>query len=448
MVKSLTSGNPLKLILQFSIPLILGSLFQQTYNMVDAAIVGKTLGANALGSVGASSSIQFLVLGFCMGISLGFGIPIAREFGAENFTRMRSYIFNASVLCAIISVLLTAICVFFCDDILKLLKTPDILFADANSYLVIIFFGITCNIFYNFNSSMLRAVGNSKTPFYFLVFSSILNVILDFFCILVLHWGVAGAAIATVFSQGLSAVLCKFVIMRKYEILTTREENKKIDQELCIDLLSMALPMGFQFSITAIGSMFIQSSNNALGAIYTSGFAAATKIKQFFMSIFDSLAVGISTFVSQNLGAKKFDRIKIGLTQGTIVGISFAIFVGIILNVFGIQLSCIFLPVDDTVVLNISYQFLRTIGCFFFVLATLMIVRMSLQGLGFANRAVVVGILEMIARIVISIFFVPKYGYTAVCFADPIPWIVGVIYVIIMFKICYKKAVNAEQITA
>ena len=448
MVKSLTSGNPLKLILQFSIPLILGSLFQQTYNMVDAAIVGKTLGANALGSVGASSSIQFLVLGFCMGISLGFGIPIAREFGAENFERMRSYIYNASILCVVFSVLLTALCVFFCDDILKLLKTPDILFADANNYLVIIFFGISCNIFYNFNSSMLRAVGNSKTPFYFLVFSSILNVILDFFCILVLHWGVAGAAIATVFSQGLSAVLCKFVIMRKYEILTTREENKKIDQELCIDLLSMALPMGFQFSITAIGSMFIQSSNNALGAIYTSGFAAATKIKQFFMSIFDSLAVGISTFVSQNLGAKKFDRIKIGLTQGTIVGISFAIFVGIILNVFGIQLSCIFLPVDDTVVLNISYQFLRTIGCFFFVLATLMIVRMSLQGLGFANRAVVVGILEMIARIVISIFFVPKYGYTAVCFADPIPWIVGVIYVIIMFKICYKKAVNAEQITA
>lgn len=439
MVKNLTNGNPLKLILQFSIPLILGNLFQQTYNMVDTAIVGKTLGANALGSIGASSSVQFLVLGFCMGISLGFGIPIAKEFGANNLPKMRSYIFNGTVLCTIISILTTIFCVFFCDDILILLKTPEILFSDANSYLSIIFIGISCNILYNFTASILRAVGNSKTPFYFLVFSSILNVVLDFYCILNLKWGVAGAAIATIFSQGLSGILCVLLIIKKYDILKLQKENRHIDKELLADLLSMGLPMGFQFSITAIGSMFIQSSNNALGAIYTSGFAAATKIKQFFMNMLDSLAVGISTYVSQNLGAKKYDRIIIGLKQGTLVGILFAIVVGIILNLFGIQLSCLFLPSDNKEVLNISYQFLRTIGWFFFVLATLMIVRMSLQGLGFAKKAVVTGVLEMIARMVISIFFVPLYGYTAVCFADPVPWIVGVIYVIIMFKICFNK---------
>lgn len=445
MIKNLTEGNPLKLILQFSIPLILGNLFQQTYNMVDTAIVGKTLGANALGSVGASSSIQFLVLGFCMGISLGFGIPIAREFGAGNLSKMRSYIFNGIILCAIIAISTTVLCVFFCDDILKLLQTPDILFSDANSYLSIIFIGISCNILYNFTSSILRAVGNSKTPFYFLVFSSILNVLLDFYCILVLHWGVAGAAIATVFSQGLSGILCIILIKKKYEILQLQTENKHLDKELCINLLAMGLPMGFQFSITAIGSMFIQSSNNALGAIYTSGFAAATKIKQFFLNMLDSLAVGISTYVSQNLGAKKFDRIIIGLKQGTCVGIILAIIIGIILNLFGIQLSCLFLPPDDEQVLLISYQFLRTIGWFFFVLATLMIVRMSLQGLGFAKRAVITGFLEMLARMIISIFFVPIFGYTAVCFADPIPWIIGAIYVLIMFKICFDKVSSSSK---
>ena len=444
MVKNLTEGNPLSLILKFSIPLILGNIFQQTYNMVDTAIVGKTLGANALGSVGASSSIQFLVLGFCIGINLGFGIPIAREFGAQNIKKMKSYIYNGIILAIFFAITLTIVCSIFCDDILTIMRTPKTLYKEAYDYLLIIFLGIPCNILYNYTSAILRAVGNSKTPFYFLVFSSILNIILDFYCILSLHWGVAGAAIATIFSQGLSGILCIFVIIKKYETLRISKEYRKFNSIHCIDLLNMGLPMGFQFSITAIGSMFIQSANNSLGALYTSGFAAATKIKQFTMSPLDSLANGVSTFVSQNLGAKKYDRIKQGLISGLSIGLIYAIGIGIVLIFFGKQMSYLFLSKDNIDVLNISYQFLKTIGMFFWDLCLLLIIRMSLQGIGFANRAVFVGVFETIARITISFTLVPIIGYTAICFADPIPWIFGSIYVIIMFIICYKKITNTS----
>ncbi len=439
MIKNLTDGFPLKLILRFSLPLIFGNLFQQCYNLVDSAIVGQTLGANALGSVGATSSLQFLILGFCIGISIGFTIPIAKEFGANNYKKMRIYIYNGIILLTITTIILTLICIVFCHNFLHLLKTPKDLYPDTYNYIFIIFIGIFGNILYNYSSSILRALGNSRTPFLFLVFSSILNIFLDFFCILTLKWGVSGAAIATVFSQTLSGILCVALIVKKYEILKINNDEKVLNKSLLKNLFSFGFPMGINYSITAIGSMFIQSSNNSLGTLYTSAFATGTKIKQFAMSPFDAIATGTSTFISQNYGAKKIDRIKSGIKYGLLIGLFYGIFIGIILILFGNKLSMIFLPPIHTDIIRASALFLQISGYAFWILGILVISRLIVQGLGFSYLAVLTGVIEMLARVLVSIFLVDKLKYFAICIAEPITWITGSIYIVTILFFGYKK---------
>ncbi len=312
MTTSMIKGNPLKLMLQFAFPLLLGNLLQQTYNIIDAAIVGQILGAKALASVGASSSIQFLVLGFCMGSCTGFGVPVAKYFGAEKIEKMRDYIFNGAVLCAGIAVILTALCSVLCPQILHILSVPEDIYDNAYSYLLIIFLGIPFTILYNYLSSILRSVGDSRTPFIFLALSAVLNIFLDLFCIVVLKLGCAGAAIATISAQAISGILCLIFIIRKMKLLWLKKENRTIKGDAVKELLAMGMPTGLQFSITAIGSMVMQSANNGLGSTYVSAFTAAMKIKQFTMCPFDAIATSASVFCSQNLGAGQSDRIKKG----------------------------------------------------------------------------------------------------------------------------------------
>ena len=319
MTTSMIKGNPLKLMLQFAFPLLLGNLLQQTYNIIDAAIVGQILGAKALASVGASSSIQFLVLGFCMGSCTGFGVPVAKYFGAEKIEKMRDYIFNGAVLCAGIAVILTALCSVLCPQILHILSVPEDIYDNAYSYLLIIFLGIPFTILYNYLSSILRSVGDSRTPFIFLALSAVLNIFLDLFCIVVLKLGCSGAAIATISAQAISGILCLIFIIRKMKLLWLKKENRTIKGDAVKELLAMGMPTGLQFSITAIGSMVMQSANNGLGSTYVSAFTAAMKIKQFTMCPFDAIATSASVFCSQNLGAGQSDRIKKGLRCGITV---------------------------------------------------------------------------------------------------------------------------------
>lgn len=435
----MTTGKPITLILRFALPLLLGNLFQQTYNMVDAAIVGQTLGAEALGAVGASTSVQFLVLGFCIGTCAGFAIPIAQTFGAEKLSHLRKYIYHAIILTVIFGAVLTTLCALFCSQILQVLRTPSELFSDAYIYLLIIFLGIPCNLTYNLCSSILRAVGNSRTPFLFLAFSALLNIVLDFVCIMGFHWGTAGAAIATVFSQGLSGVLCILLIQRKYEFLRIRKEERRWERHFAHILMVMGVPMGLQYSITAIGSMVMQSANNSLGPVYVSGFAAGMKIKQLAMCPFDALATGVSTFAGQNYGAGKIDRVKKGIREGVIAGVLYGVAIGLVLILFGRPMSLMFVKASSTAVLDASGQYLRALGFFYWTLGILNVCRMSVQGLGFSMRAVVGGILEMIARIVVSFCFVPLFGFDAICFADQSAWIAAASYMLIMVHICLKK---------
>ena len=261
----MTAGPALPLILKFTLPLLLGNLLQQTYSLVDAAIVGKFLGINALASVGASTSVVFLILGFCNGCCGGFGIPVAQKFGARDYSTMRSYISVSLKLSVVMSVTIAIVTSILCADILQMMRTPENIFEGAYAYLLVTFIGVPFTFFYNLLSSIIRALGDSKTPFWFLLLSTVLNIVLDLFCILVLGWGVAGAAIATVISQGLSAVLCYIYMYRKFDILQSTPKERRFQSKLAKTLLYIGVPMGLQFSITAIGSIMLQSANNALG---------------------------------------------------------------------------------------------------------------------------------------------------------------------------------------
>lgn len=344
----MTKGSPLKLMLQFALPLLMGNLLQQTYNIIDAAIVGQILGADALASVGSSSSVQFLVLGFCIGCCAGFGVPVARYFGAGDHRTMRNYIFNGAVLTAIIAAILMIACSLSCGQILHLLSVPDNIFGNAYAYLIVIFIGIPFTLLYNYLSSILRSVGDSRTPFLFLGFSAVLNIFLDLFCIIVLKWGCMGAAIATITAQAISGILCFFYIRGKMQLLRLEKENMIVQKDAVKELLGMGLPMGFQFSITAIGSMVMQAANNGLGSIYVSAFTAAMRIKQFLLCPFDAIGTAASVFCSQNLGARQADRIKKGALEATIAGCIYGFSAGLILIFFGRPLSMIFLSKNAT----------------------------------------------------------------------------------------------------
>ena len=439
MSNSMTQGNPLKVMLQFAFPLLIGNLLQQTYNIIDAAIVGQSLGAQALASVGASTSVQFLVLGFCMGSCTGFGIPVAKYFGAGDLKHMKNIIFNGAVLTAVIAVIITVLCTLLCPWILQVLSVQSDIYANAYSYLMIIFLGLPFTLLYNYLSSILRAVGDSRTPFLFLAVSAVLNIFLDLFFILVAGWGCAGAAFATIAAQAISGILCLIVIIRRMEVLWLSKENRVVRGDSITELLQMGLPTGLQFSITAIGSMVMQSANNGLGGDYVSAFTAGAKLKQFTMCPFDAIATSVSVFCSQNYGAGKIDRIHKGLREGIAVGVGYGFFAGLILIFAGRPLSMIFVSKDASGVLDASAKYLRCMGYFYWSLGILNVTRMVTQGLGHSGRAFFSGVMEMIARTIVSLGFVEAFGYTAICFADQTAWIAACCYIAPTCLYCLKK---------
>ena len=430
MTRNMTEGSPLKHIFIFSLPLLAGNLFQQTYNIVDTAIVGQFLGASALAGVGCSSGIQFLILGFCMGICTGFTIPIAQRFGANDFSNMRQYIFVGSLSLAVFSLVITTVCALLCSDILLWMKTPSDILKDAYDYLFVIFLGIPFMILYNFLSGVLRAVGDSKTPFIFLVISTILNVGLDLVFVLVVKLGVFGAALATVISQAVSGLLCLALILAKFKILHFQPEDKKWDWQKCRNLIGMGVPMGLQFSITAIGSMVLQAANNGLGSRYVSGFVAATKIKQFLLCPYDAFGTAVSTYASQNYGAGKSQNIKKGIIQGTILSVCYGIIASLIMLFYGRALSSLFVNSGEEFILNAAEKYTMTMGFFYWSLGILNVLRPTVQSLGFSKTAMLSGVIEMFARCTVAFGFVPKFAYAAVCAADPTAWICAVSFII------------------
>lgn len=437
--KEMTSGPCLPLIFNFTLPLLLGNMLQQTYSLIDAAIVGKFLGINALASVGASTSVVFLILGFCNGCCGGFGIPVAQKFGARDYVSMRRLVSVSLKLAGMMSVGIALITCLLCAFILRTMQTPENIFQDAYWYLLITFIGVPCTFFYNLLSSIIRALGDSKTPFWFLLFSTILNVLLDLLCILVFHWGVAGAAIATVFSQGVSAVLCYFYMYRKFEILRMQPADKRFRPELARQLIFVGVPMGLQFSITAIGSIMLQSANNALGTACVAAFTAAMRIKMFFLCMLESLGIAMATFCGQNYGAGKPERIWTGVKAASLMMIVYVAAVAIILWGFSEKFVLLFVDPSETEIIADAALFLHISVSFFPVLGLLCILRYSIQGAGYTKLAMFSGVSEMIARILVSVVAVPLWGFWAVCFGDPTAWVFADAFLIPAFIYVYHR---------
>lgn len=438
-IKAMTEGRSLPLIFNFALPLLLGNLLQQTYSLVDAAIVGRFLGIDALASVGASTSVVFLILGFCNGCCGGFGIPIAQKFGACDYTTMRRYVFVSLQLAAVMSVVIAVVTSLLCGNILHWMRTPDNIFEGAYRYLLFTFIGVPCTFFYNLLSSIIRALGDSKTPFWFLLLSTVLNIVLDLFCILVLGWGVAGAAIATLVSQAVSAVLCYFYMVKKFDILRTTPAERKYDASLARRLMYIGVPMGLQFSITAIGSIMLQSANNALGTACVAAFTAAMRIKMFFMCPFESLGIAMATYSGQNYGAGKPERVWQGVKSSALMMMIYWAFTFVVLMTSARTIALLFVDASEAEILKDTALFLHVSVSFFPVLGLLCILRYTIQGVGYTSLAMLSGVSEMIARILVSVFAVPVFGYLAVCFGDPTAWVFADAFLIPAFIYVYHR---------
>lgn len=440
--REMTAGRALPLIFNFTMPLLLGNLLQQTYSLVDAAIVGKFLGINALASVGASTSVVFLILGFCNGCCGGFGIPVAQKFGARDYSTMRRYVSVSLQLAAVMSVVIAVVTSILCGDILRMMSTPEIIFEGAYAYLLVTFIGVPCTFFYNLLSSIIRALGDSKTPFWFLLFSTVLNILLDLFCILYLGWGVTGAAIATVFSQGVSALLCYVYMMKRFDMLRSTPDERKFNGALARRLMYIGVPMGLQFSITAIGSIMLQSANNALGTACVAAFTAAMRIKMFFMCPLESLGIAMATYTGQNYGAGKPERIWMGVKASALMMIVYWAFTFAVLMLGARTFALLFVEATELEILKDTELFLHISVSFFPILGLLCILRYTIQGAGYTNLAMLSGVSEMIARVLVSLYAVPAFGFLAVCFGDPTAWIAAVMFLIPAFIFVYRRLVR------
>lgn len=438
-MRDLTSGSPMKLILGFAVPMLLGLLFQQLYNMVDTIIVGKCLGVSALASVGSTGSINFMINGFCIGVCSGFAIPVAQKFGAGDYKGLRKFVANSAWLSVIFAAVMTAVVGVLCMNILVWMRTPADIIQGAYDYIFIIFLGIPVTYLYNLLAGIIRSLGDSKTPVYFLLLSSVMNIFLDIFTILVLGMGVSGPAYATVISQGVSGILCLIYMIRHYPVLKMTKEERKLDMGMVKVLCSMGIPMGLQYSITAIGSVVLQAAVNSLGSMAVAAVAAGSKVSLFFCCPFDALGGTMATYAGQNVGAKKLDRVREGVKMATILGAIYSVIAFAILLFGGKYIALLFVDAGETEIISQVSLFLIGNSLFYIPLTVVNVYRFAIQGLGFSTFAILAGVCEMAARTFVGFFLVPVFGYIPICIASPLAWICADLFLIPAFKHCIEK---------
>lgn len=444
MVKDMTNGSPSKHILGFAVPMLFGMLFQQFYNLVDTIIVGKTLGVEALAGVGATGSINFMIIGFCMGVCNGFVIPVAQCFGAKKPADLRKYVFNGYICSIVFAILLTLASVIFCRRILIIMNTPADIIDHAYNYIVVIFIGIPTVFLYNMVSGVIRSLGDSKTPVVFLVLSSIINVVLDFFLILVCKMGVAGAGWATVTSQLISGLTCLIYMYKKYDILKGDKSEKVLDRRFITNLCMNGVPMGLQYSITAIGSTILQAAVNTLGSTYVAAMTAGSKMFNFTCCPFDALGSTMATYAGQNVGAAKIKRLGQGVRSAMIIGSVYSVLSLIALYFTTDYIALLFVNASETTIIALTRQFILASACFYIPLTGVNVVRFCIQGMGFSVFAISAGILEMIGRAFAAIILIPSIGFMGACLASPIAWIAADAFLFPAFIHCAKK-LNARH---
>ena len=442
----MTVGSPARGILHFAVPLVLGYILQQMYQVIDAVIVGRWIGVGALAAVGASSSIMFLIMGFCNGSCAGFAIPVAQAFGAKDFAKMRSYVSNAVRIGVVLAVVITLLSCAFCSKILNLVNTPSDIFDDAWTFLFLQFLAIPFTIAYNLQASLIRALGDSKHPFYFLIFSSLFNIALDAVLIFGLGMGVLGAGVATLLAQAFSSVLCYGFIRRKMTVLIPQGDERAYDNKRISILLNNGVPMGLQFSITAVGVIMLQSANNALGTLYVASFTAAVRIKYLFTCVFENIGVAMATYCGQNIGAGEIDRVRRCVIDALRIMLVYFVFTFLLIYPFADEMMRMFVDGSEQAVIANAAQFMRIANYFYPMLGVLTILRYSIQGLGYSNLSMLSGVMEMIARCGVSLWLVPALAFTGVCLGDPVAWVAADVFLVPAFWLLYRHLKHTNKL--
>ena len=435
----LTTGNPFTSLLKFAVPVILGNLFQLFYTLADSVIVGKTLGSDALAAVGSTSIIIYFVFCFINGFTGGFGICLGQAFGAKDESGMRKSIAVSIILCIFFTVILTLICGLFSHSFITLMRIPDDISKDAYSYMFVVLIGTGATVFYNMISNILRALGDSKTPLYFLIVSSVLNILLDILFIIPFKMGVAGAACATILSQFLSALLSLFMGVKKFEILHLHRADFKNLKKAMIRHLKTGFPMGFQMSVMCIGQLAMQTVVNSMGTSAVAGYTAASKADQLSVLVNNAMMTAISNYVAQNFGAGNYERIKQGVRASLIQTELFNLIMCIGIIVLRHPIVRLFLTKPSHTIYHYSDMYLTVVAPFYFILGLLAVYRTTIQSMQNGRAPFIACIIELVMRLAATLGLSGIIGYTSVCIASPLAWFGACAFLIPCYCIMIRK---------
>ncbi len=435
MTQDMTTGSPIRRILAFCAPLLIGNLFQQFYNLADSILVGRILGVNAFAAVGSTGALNFLVLGFALGICSGFSIPIAQSFGAGDEDEVRRRAGQLIWLGLIFSALITLVAVLWTDDILRITQTPAEIYDEAYRYIYIVFLGASATVLYNLSSGVLRALGDSRTPLWFLIGAVSVNVALDLLFMRVLGTGVEGAAYATVLSQAIAGVACLVYIYCKVPMLRMTRDDLRPDLRRMRLIAGIGVPMGLQFSITAVGTIMVQSAVNGLGTAAVAAVSAGSKVHNLVAAPLESCGIAMATYCGQNLGAKQLQRIRKGVNGITVISFGYCAAALAFNYYLGSTLSSFFLDGADAAILENVHRYLTFNGTAYPLLAIIFIFRNGLQGMGFSGQAMGAGIAELVARALVAFGLVGRFGFLAVCCANPAAWIFADVLLLTLYRV-------------
>jgi len=438
---NMTEGNPVQLLLMFAVPMLIGNLFQQLYNLVDSIIVGRFVGADALAAIGATNAVSFLFFAMCNGIASGGGIITAQYFGAGNGEKIRKAIVNSAYILLAGSVIVGALAFFISTGVLRMMATPEEILMDAAVYMKMQCLGLPLIAIYNHVSSMLRALGDARTPLYFLIFACVLNVGLDLFFVCSLEMGILGAALATIIAQFIAGVGCLVYALKYNEYFKFVREDFKIEKQILAGTVRLGLPLSLQFSLIAVSTMALQRVVNTFGTTVVAAFTATSRVEQLLHQPYGSLSAALSTYAGQNLGAKRMDRIKLGIKKGILLMGVFSLIMIPIMQFFSNPIVKLF--VNEADVIEYGAAGLRITSWFYLALGMIYVIRGTLNGVGDALFAFINGIVEVIGRIVIPIALtmIPLIGVWGIWWSAGIVWVVSAAFSIWRYMSWKKKNV-------
>lgn len=439
MTTALTTGRPWRVIVVFAVPLLIGNVVQQLYQFVDAVVVGRQLGVDALAAVGATGSMLFLLLGFAWGLTSGFAIPTAQAFGARDYAAVRRSVAAGTLLTGLCTVIITVGAPLLSEPLLSLLQTPPELMHDAVVFAQISFVGAGAMMFFNYLSAIIRAIGDSRTPLVFLTLACGLNVVLVIVMVGPLGSGVGGAALATVVSQAISVLLCLEFVRRRMPVLHVRRSDWRVSRAELAEHLRLGLPMGFQASIIAIGTLSVQVALNELGADAVAAYTAASRVDGLAVALLQSLGLAVSMFVAQNHGGGRPDRIRRGVVQATWMSVAAALVLGALLIAFGAAVVQLFIDQASADVVDLAAQMLTINGATYWILGILFVLRGALQGLGHTLIPTITGVIELFMRVGAAVVLGSIFGFIGVAASNPLAWLGAVVVLVPAYWVAHRK---------